>query len=39
IKDILKAALERQLQLSIKLLNDLINDYGLSGQNIIKNIH
>ncbi len=39
IKDILKAALERQLQLSIKLLNDLINDYGLSGQNIIKNIY
>ncbi|MFW9875772.1 MAG: replication factor C small subunit, partial [Candidatus Thorarchaeota archaeon] len=39
IKDILKASLERQLQLSIKLLNDLINDYGLSGQNIIKNIH
>lgn len=39
IKDILKAALERQLQLSIKLLTDLTNDYGLSGQNIIKNIH
>jgi len=39
IKDILKAALERQLQLSIKLLNDLTNDYGLSGENIIKNIH
>jgi len=39
IKEILQAALERQLQLSIKLLNDLINDYGLSGQNIIKNIH
>ncbi|MHA2325935.1 MAG: replication factor C small subunit, partial [Promethearchaeota archaeon] len=32
-------ALDGQLQLSIKLLNDLINDYGLSGQNIIKNIH
>ncbi|MFX0080865.1 MAG: replication factor C small subunit [Candidatus Hodarchaeota archaeon] len=39
IKDILKAALESQLQLSINLLNDLINDYGLSGQNIIKNIY
>ncbi len=39
VKNILKAALERQLQLSIMLLNDLINDYGLSGQNIIKNIH
>ena len=39
IKDILKTALNSQLQLSIKLLNDLIGDYGLSGQNIIKNIH
>ncbi|MFX1554206.1 MAG: hypothetical protein ACFFBV_09810, partial [Promethearchaeota archaeon] len=28
-----------QLQLSIKLLNDLIREYGLSGQNIIKNLH
>lgn len=39
IKEILKVALEGQLQLSIKLLTDLINEYGLSGQNIIKNIH
>jgi replication factor C small subunit len=39
IKEILLTALEGQLQLSIKLLYDLINDYGLSGQNIIKNIH
>ncbi|MFX1376114.1 MAG: replication factor C small subunit [Promethearchaeota archaeon] len=39
IKEILKTALEKQLNLSIKLLNDLINEYGLSGQNIIKNIH
>ncbi|MFX1315639.1 MAG: replication factor C small subunit [Promethearchaeota archaeon] len=39
IKEILQTALEGQLQLSIKLLFDLINDYGLSGQNIIKNVH
>ncbi|MFX1278574.1 MAG: replication factor C small subunit [Promethearchaeota archaeon] len=39
IKDIIITALDSKLQLSIKLLNDLINDYGLSGQNIIKNIH
>lgn len=39
IKEILQTALEGQLKLSIKLLYDLINDYGLSGQNIIKNIH
>jgi replication factor C small subunit len=39
IKDILKAALKGQLQLSIELLNNLIEEYGLSGQNIIKNIH
>ncbi|MHA2120713.1 MAG: replication factor C small subunit [Promethearchaeota archaeon] len=39
IKIILNTALEGELQLSIKLLNDLINDYGLSGQNVIKNIH
>lgn len=39
IKEILNIALEGQLQLSIKLLTDLINGYGLSGQNIIKNIH
>ena len=39
IKEILKTALQGQLQLSIDLLNDLIKNYGLSGQNIIKNIH
>ncbi|MFW9865223.1 MAG: replication factor C small subunit [Candidatus Thorarchaeota archaeon] len=39
IREILNIALNGQLQLSIKLLNDLINDYGLSGQNIIKNLH
>ncbi|MFX1456693.1 MAG: replication factor C small subunit [Promethearchaeota archaeon] len=39
IKEILKTALEGNLQLSIEQLNDLIKEYGLSGQNIIKNIH
>ncbi len=39
IKEILQTAIEGQLQLSIKLLNDLIKEYGLSGRNIIKNIH
>ncbi|MFX0034414.1 MAG: replication factor C small subunit [Candidatus Hermodarchaeota archaeon] len=39
IKEILKASLDGQLQLSIKLLNDLIKEYGLSGQNIIKSLH
>ena len=39
VKKILQTALEGQLQLSIKLLNDLIKDYGLSGRNIIKNLH
>jgi replication factor C small subunit len=39
IKLILQTALEGQLSVSIKLLNDLIQDYGLSGRNIIKNIH
>ncbi|MBN1800097.1 MAG: replication factor C small subunit [Candidatus Lokiarchaeota archaeon] len=39
IKQILKTSLEGQLQLSLKLLNDLIKNYGLSGTNIIKNIH
>jgi replication factor C small subunit len=39
IKEILNAALQGQLQLSIDRLNDLIKEYGLSGQNIIKNIH
>lgn len=39
IKEILNTAVEGQLLLSIKLLNDLIKEYGLSGQNIIKNLH
>ena len=39
IKEIIKIALQSQLQLSIKLLNDLIKEYGLSGQNIIKSIY
>jgi len=39
IKEILKTALQGQLQSSIDLLNALIKEYGLSGQNIIKNIH
>jgi len=39
IKQILHSALQGQLKLSIKLLKDLIKDYGLSGRNIIKNIH
>ncbi|TFG12432.1 MAG: replication factor C small subunit [Promethearchaeota archaeon] len=39
IKKILQTAIEGQLKLSIKLLKDLIKDYGLSGRNIIKNIH
>jgi len=39
ILEILQTAMEGQLQLSIKLLKDLIKDYGLSGRNIIKNIH
>jgi len=39
IEEILKTAIEGQLQLSIKLLDDLIKEYGLSGQNIIKNLH
>jgi replication factor C small subunit len=39
IKEILNTAIEGQLKLSIKLLNDLVKEYGLSGQNIIKNLH
>ncbi|MFX1310040.1 MAG: replication factor C small subunit [Promethearchaeota archaeon] len=39
IKEILNTALQGQLQLSIKHLDDLIKDYGLSGQNIIKNLY
>ena len=32
-------ALQGQLRLAIKLLDDVTQDYGLSGINIIKNIH
>ncbi|MBA7499922.1 hypothetical protein ES705_09310 [subsurface metagenome] len=39
IREILKTAIEGQLQFSLKLLNDIIREYGLSGINIIKNIH
>ena len=39
IKIILQNALEGQLKLSIKLLNELIKDYGISGRNIIRDIH
>ena len=39
IREILKTALEGQLQFSLKLLNDITREYGLSGINIIKNMH
>jgi len=39
IREILKTALEGQLQFSIKMLNDITREYGLSGVNIIKNLH
>jgi len=39
IKKILETALNGQLTLSIKLLKDLIKEYGLSGINFIKSIH
>jgi len=39
IREILNTAIEGELTLSIKLLNDLIKEYGLSGQNIIRNLH
>ena len=39
IQQILHTALEGQLNFSIKLLDDIIKDYGLSGINIIKNLH
>ena len=39
IKEIINVALQGQLQLSIKLLDDMVQEYGLSGINIIKNIH
>lgn len=39
IRKILQTALHGQLQLAIRRLKDLIKNYGLSGRNIIKNIH
>jgi len=39
IRDVLKTALKGQLQFSLKLLNDITREYGLSGINIIKNLH
>ena len=39
IREILKTAIKGKLQFSLKLLNDIIREYGLSGINIIKNIH
>ncbi len=39
IREILQTALEGQLQFSLKLLDDITREYGLSGINIIKNIH
>jgi len=39
IREILKTAIEGHLQFSLKLLNDITREYGLSGINIIKNIH
>ena len=39
IKEILVNAMEGQLQLAIKILEDITSEYGLSGINIIKNIH
>ncbi|MBD3254430.1 MAG: replication factor C small subunit [Candidatus Lokiarchaeota archaeon] len=39
IKNILNTAIEGELQLSVKLLKDLVKEYGLSGRNIIKNLH
>ncbi|MFW9945633.1 MAG: replication factor C small subunit [Candidatus Odinarchaeota archaeon] len=39
IKKILQTAIQGQLESSINLLNDVTKEYGLSGINIIKNIH
>ncbi|MFW9826750.1 MAG: replication factor C small subunit [Candidatus Thorarchaeota archaeon] len=39
VREILKTSLQGQLKLAIKLLEDLIKEYGLSGQNIIKNLY
>ena len=39
IREVLKTALKGQLQFSLKLLNDITREYGLSGVNIVKNLH
>ncbi|TES94227.1 MAG: replication factor C small subunit [Promethearchaeota archaeon] len=39
IREVLKIALKGQLQFSLKLLSDITREYGLSGINIIKNLH
>ena len=39
IRKVLKTALKGQLQFSLKLLNDITREYGLSGVNIVKNLH
>jgi len=39
VKEILQTALEGKLKFSIKLLDDINKEYGLSGINIIKNLH
>ena len=39
IREVLKTALNGQLQFSLKLLSDITREYGLSGINIIKNLH
>ena len=39
IRVVLKTALKGQLQFSLNLLNDITREYGLSGINIIKNLH
>jgi len=39
VKEILQTAIQGQLDFSINLLNDVIKEYGLSGINVIKNIH
>ena len=39
IINVLQTAIQGQLEFSIKLLNDIVDEYGLSGINIIKNMH
>ncbi|MFX1235700.1 MAG: replication factor C small subunit [Promethearchaeota archaeon] len=39
IINILQTAIQGQLEFSIKLLNDIVEEYGLSGINIIKSMH